>query len=155
MVIGISWKSFNSLNNAKKSIQLKDMERIFSGLDVVLVNLQYGDVEDEIREFKAVTGIDVVQCASVDNREDLEGLAALIEVCDLVVSTSSVTVHMAGALAKETWALLPYILVNFWWLSDRPDSIWYPSISLYRQTKPDDWESVYLSIRTELKNKLY
>ena len=114
MVIGISWKSFNSLNNAKKSVQLKDMERIFSGLDVVLVNLQYGDVEDEIREFKAVTGIDVVQCASVDNREDLEGLAALIEVCDLVVSTSNVTVHMAGALAKETWVLLHYVSIYYY-----------------------------------------
>ena len=45
-----------------------------------LVNLQYGDVDDEIKEFKEETGIDVVQCASVDNREDLDGLAALIEV---------------------------------------------------------------------------
>ena len=44
------------------------MERIFSGLDIVLVNLQYGDVEDEIREFKDATGIEVVQCASVYNR---------------------------------------------------------------------------------------
>ena len=70
-VIGISWKSFKVLNVLKKSVQLKDMERIFSGLDVVLVNLQYGDVEDEIREFKEATGIDVIQCASVDNREDL------------------------------------------------------------------------------------
>ena len=72
------------------------MERIFSGLDIVLVNLQYGDVDEEIREFKKATGIDVVQCASVDNRDDLDGLA-LIEVCDLVVSTSNVTIHMAGA----------------------------------------------------------
>ena len=68
-VIGISWKSFNSLNQIKKSVQLRDMERLFSGLDVVLVNLQYGDVEDEIKEFKKETGIEVVQCASVDNRE--------------------------------------------------------------------------------------
>ena len=153
MVIGISWKSFNSLNKAKKSVQLKDMERIFSGLDVILVNLQYGDVEDEIREFKEATGIEVVQCASVDNREDLEGLAALIEVCDLVVSTSSVTIHMAGALAKETWVLLHYVSIYFW-LLDRPDSIWYPSVSLYRQTKPDDWDSVYVSIRKDMKREL-
>ena len=50
-VIGISWKSFKTKYKTK-SVQLRDMERIFSGLDVVLVNLQYGDVEDEIREFK-------------------------------------------------------------------------------------------------------
>ena len=151
--IGISWKSFNSLNKATKSIQLRDMERLFSGLDVVLVNLQYGDVEDEIREFKDATGIEVVQCASVDNREDLDGLAALIEVCDLVVSITNVTVHLAGALAKDTWVLLPYV-ANFWWLVERTDSIWYPSLTLYRQPKLDDWDSVYGSIRKDLERRL-
>ena len=155
MVVGISWISFKSLNQSKKSIRLRDMEKIFSGLDIVLVNLQYGDVEDEIREFKEVTGIDIVQCASVDNREDLDGLAALIEVCDLVVSTSNVTVHLAGALAKETWVMLPRVLVNFWWLIERTDSIWYPSLKLYRQSKLDDWDSVYVSIKKDLQSKLY
>ena len=148
--IGISWKSFKVLNILKKSVQLKDMERIFSGLDVVLVNLQYGDVEDEIREFTDATGIDVVQCASVDNREDLDGLAALIEVCDLVVSTSNATVHLAGALSKETWVLLHYVSI-YYWLVERRDSIWYPSLSLYRQPTLDDWNSVYGSIRKDLE----
>ena len=144
--------SFNSLNPLKKSVQLKDMERIFSGLDVVLVNLQYGDVEDEIREFKEATGIDVVQCASVDNREDLDGLAALIELCDLVVSTSNVTVHLAGALGKDTWVLLPYV-ANFWWLLERTDSVWYPSLTLYRQKTLKDWDSVALELKEDLKKK--
>ena len=150
--IGISWKSFKTRYKTK-SIQLKDMEQIFSGLDVVLVNLQYGDIEDEIREFKEATGIDVVQCASVDNREDLNGLAALIEACDLVISITNVTVHLAGALAKETWVLLPYV-PNFWWGSDRSDSIWYPSASLYRQPTLNDWDSVYVSIRKDLDKRL-
>ncbi len=150
--IGISWKSVKT-KYKKKSTQLRDMERIFSGLDVVLVNLQYGDVDDEIREFKESTGIDVVQCASVDNREDLDGLAALIEVCDLVVSITNVTVHLAGALAKETWVLLHYVSIYFW-LVERTDSIWYPSLSLYRQPTLDDWDSVYVSIRKDLQSKL-
>ena len=151
-VIGISWKSFQTKYKTK-SVQLKDMGQIFLGLDVVLVNLQYGDVEDEIREFKEATGIDVVQCASVDNREDLDGLAALIEVCDLVVSTSNVTVHLAGALAKQTWVLLPYV-PNFWWLLDRTNSIWYPNLSLYRQPTLNDWDGVYGSIRKDIKREL-
>ena len=150
--IGISWKSFNSLNNTKKSVLLKDIAQLFSSLDVVLVNLQYGDIEDEIREFKEAFGINVVQCASVDNKEDLDGLAALIEVCDLVVSIPNVTVHLAGALAKETWVLLPYV-AHFWWLVERTDSIWYPSLTLYRQPKLEDWTSVYSSIRKDLQAK--
>ena len=151
-VIGISWKSFRSTFQTK-SIPLRDMERIFTGLNVVLVNLQYGDIDEEIREFKEATGIDVLQCASVDNREDLDGLAALIEVCDLVVSTTNVTVHMAGALAKETWVLLPYV-ANFWWLLERTDSVWYPSSTLYRQPALKDWDSVYASIRKDLETRL-
>jgi len=150
--IGISWKSFKTRYKTK-SVQLKDMERIFSGLDVVLVNLQYGDIEDEIREFKEATGIDVVQCASVDNREDLNGLAALIEACDLVISITNVTVHLAGALAKKTWVLLNFVSI-YYWLLDRPDSIWYPSVSLYRQPKLNDWDNVFVSIRTDLKKEL-
>ena len=138
-VIGISWKSIKSLNHLKKSLTLMDLAKVFKDLDVVLLNLQYGDVDKEIREFKKETGIEVLQCSSVDNREDLDGLAALIEVCDLVVSTSNVTIHLAGALAKETWVLLPYV-ANFWWLLDRSDSIWYPSLKLYRQKKFKDWE---------------
>ena len=108
---------------------------------------------DEIKEFKEETGIDVVQCASVDNREDLDGLAALIEACDMVVSTSNVTIHLAGALAKETWVLLPYV-ANFWWLLERTDSIWYPSLTLYRQQTLNDWDSVYESIRKDLEDKV-
>ena len=150
--IGISWRSFNTRYKTK-SIQLRDMEKIFSGLDVVLVNLQYGDVEDEIREFKKETGIEVLQCASVDNREDLDGLAALIEACDLVVSITNVTVHMAGALAKETLVLLPFSTI-YYWLLERTDSVWYPSITLYRQPKLKDWDSVYASVRNSLEKRL-
>ena len=151
-VIGVSWKSLSSTFRTK-SIHLRDMERIFTGLDVVLVNLQYGDVDEEIKEFKEATGINILQCTSVDNREDLDGLAALIEVCDLVVSTTNVTVHMSGALAKETWVLLPYV-ANFWWLLERTDSVWYPSSTLYRQPALDDWDSVYASIRIDLETRL-
>ena len=94
----------------------------------------------------------MIQCSSVDNREDLDGLAALIELCDLVVSTSNVTIHMAGALGKETWVLLPYV-ANFWWLLDRTDSVWYPSLRLYRQKSLNDWESVFPLIRKDLQDK--
>ena len=151
-IVGISWKSFKSLNQTKKSVDLKDFEQIFKDLDVTLLNLQYGDIDEELQKFSKETGIEVIQCSSVDNREDLDGLAALIELCDLVVSTSNVTIHMAGALGKETWVLLPYV-ANFWWLLDRTDSVWYPSLRLYRQKSLNDWESVFPLIRKDLQDK--
>ena len=151
-VIGISWKSTKSLNKAKKSLELMELAPVFKDLDVVFLNLQYGDVDKEIREFKKATGIEILQCASVDNRLDLEGLAALIEMCDLVVSTSNVTIHLAGALAKETWVLLPFV-AGFWWFIDRSDSLWYPTLKLYRQKKFGDWFTMYSEIASKLKKK--
>ena len=135
-------------------MELMDLSKVFMDLDITLVSLQYGEVDKEIREFKKETGIEVLQCPSVDNRDDLDGLAALIEVCDLVVSTSNVTIHLAGALGKETWVLLPYV-AQFWWLLDRTDSIWYPSLKLYRQKKFGDWEAITLGLRQDLMNKIY
>ena len=83
-----------------------------------------------------------MQCASVDNREDLDGLA-LIEAVTMVVSTSNVTVHMAGALAKETWVLLPLYTVAFrtngWCMVS--------SLTLYRQPVLDDWDGVCASVK--------
>ena len=72
-------------------------------------------MDEEIREFKEATGYRMFYSAHLlIIEEDLDGLAALIEVCDIVVSTSSITIHMAGALAKETWALLHYVSVYYW-----------------------------------------
>ena len=151
-IIGISWKSIKSLNHLKKSLTLMEFGKIFQDLDVVLLNLQYGEVDEEIKAFERDTGIEIIQCSSVDNREDLDGLAALIELCDLVVSTSNVTIHLAGALGKETWVLLPYV-ANFWWLLERTDSVWYPSLTLYRQKTLKDWDSVALDLKEDLKKK--
>ena len=151
-IIGISWKSIKSLNQLKKSLTLMEFGKIFQDLDVVLLNLQYGEVDEEIKAFERDTGIEIIQCASVDNREDLDGLAALIELCDLVVSTSNVTIHLAGALGKDTWVLLPYV-ANFWWLLERTDSVWYPSLTLYRQKTLKDWDSVALDLKEDLKKK--
>ena len=149
-VVGISWKSIKSLHTQKKSILLKEFGTLFKDLDIVLLNLQYGDVDNEIKEFTKSTGIEVLQCGSVDNREDLDGLAALIELCDLVVSTSNVTVHLAGALGKETWVLLPYV-ANFWWLLDRTDSIWYPTLKVYRQNSLGNWRYILSTVNRDLQ----
>ena len=74
-VIGISWKSIKSLNTLKKSLTLLEFGKIFKGLDVTLVNLQYGDVDQEIREFEEeIRDKDCAISDSVDNREDLDEL---------------------------------------------------------------------------------
>ena len=151
-VIGISWRSFSPINVERKSMDLEQFGRMFDGLDVVLLNLQYGDVNEEIRAFTKETGIEVLQCSSVNLKEDLDGLGALIALCDLVVSTSNVTIHMAGALGKEAWVLLPFA-ASFWWLIERTDSLWYPTVKLYRQKSLQDWSEILKVVRSDLDQR--
>ena len=84
---------------------------------------------------------------------DFSDTAALLNQMDLIISVDTSVVHLAGALDKKVWVLLPYI-PDFRWLLNRDDSPWYPSIRLFRQPKIDDWESVIQQLIIELK-KLY
>ena len=84
---------------------------------------------------------------------DFSDTAALLNQMDLIISIDTSVVHLAGALDKQVWVLLPYI-PDFRWLLNRDNSPWYPSIRLFRQPKFDDWESVIQQLIIELK-KLY
>ena len=71
--------------------------------------------------------------------EDFADTASIIETLDLVISVDTATAHLAGAMGKPCWTLLPYVHCDWRWLRDRTDSPWYPTMKLYRRTDPDDW----------------
>jgi hypothetical protein len=147
-VIGISWRSKNPQNGEKRSLDLKAFTAL-SAAGVKLLNLQYGEVDAEIAECKAKTGVGILQCAEVDNMQDLDGLAALIAACDLIISADNTTAHLAGALGKPCWVLLT-TAPDWRWLLERSDSPWYASVKLYRQTTAGDWEQVMAKVKTDL-----
>ena len=68
--------------------------------------------------------------------------AAQISALDLVISTSNTTVHMAGALGKRVWTLLPHI-PDWRWTLDREEALWYPAMRLFRQSSIGDWQDVF------------
>lgn len=72
--------------------------------------------------------------------EDFADTAALIEELDLLVSVDTSVVHLAGALGRPVWVLLPHV-PDWRWLLDRSDTPWYPSARLFRQTRPGDWDT--------------
>ncbi len=77
--------------------------------------------------------------------------AALIENLDLVITVDTSVAHLAGALGKPVWVLLP--LVSDWrWMLNRTDSPWYPTMRLYRQSVAGDWQHVMQAIMTDLKS---
>ena len=72
---------------------------------------------------------------------------------DLVISVDTAPCHLAGAMNIPTWILLPY--PSDWrWLRNRTDSVWYPSVQLFKQPKTGDWESVIQEVVTALRQKL-
>ncbi len=80
---------------------------------------------------------------------DFSDSAALIENLDLVITVDTAVAHLAGAMGKPVWILLPYV-ADWRWMLDRDDSPWYPSARLFRQQKPGDWSGVIQRLHTEL-----
>ena len=68
---------------------------------------------------------------------------------DLVISVDTSVAHLAGALGKPVWILLPSI-PDFRWLLDREDSPWYPSARLFRQSRPGEWQDVIRAVKREI-----
>ena len=84
---------------------------------------------------------------------DFSDTAALCELMDVVISVDTSVAHLASALGKDTWVLLPYA-PDWRWLLGRKDSPWYPSARLYRQDEKRTWDNVLGSIATDLTNRV-
>ena len=80
---------------------------------------------------------------------DYADTAALATLMDLVISVDTSVAHLAGALGRDVWLLLPYE-PDWRWLLGRHDSPWYPTARLFRQARPGDWDQVFATLRGEL-----
>jgi ADP-heptose:LPS heptosyltransferase len=80
---------------------------------------------------------------------DFTDTAALVSCLDLVISVDTSVAHLAAALGRPTWILLPY-LPDFRWLLDRDDSPWYPTVRLFRESAARDWAEVIDRVRVAL-----
>jgi hypothetical protein len=84
-----------------------------------------------------------------DALHDFSETAALIANMDLVISVDTSVAHLAGALAKPLWVMLPFT-PDWRWLLDRDDSPWYPTARLLRQDSTRSWEGVIARVKTAL-----
>jgi tetratricopeptide (TPR) repeat protein len=83
---------------------------------------------------------------------DFADTAAIVETLDLVISIDTSVAHLAGAMGKPCWTLLPAINCDWRWLRDRTDSPWYPTMRLYRQATPRDWTGTVERVIADLRN---
>ena len=140
LACGIAWRSANKQFGADKSVNLNSFRSLLTSPGFSFVNLQYGDVGAEIQSAKEELGVTIHQIEGLDVFNDIDGLLALIDACDVVVTTSNVTAHLAGSAGKRAAVLVPYGKGKIWyWHKDHEYSLWYPNLRLFYQDDPLDW----------------
>jgi len=154
-LVGVTWRSKNNRLGSRKSIDLDSLLPIFMNPALRFVSLQYGDTLDELNSLKQMYGVEINRCQSVDNFSDLDGHAALIEACDMVLTVSNTTAHIAGALGKATFVMLSKGEGRLWYWANRQDrrSIWYPAVEVFEQTEHGKWDDVVSSIFSSISEK--
>lgn len=127
-----------------RSMPFGTMARILD-LDATFVSLQKNPRADDSQALLERT--DVVELTA--HLTDFVETAALVSCLDLVITVDTSVAHLAAALGRPTWILLPYV-PDYRWLLDREDSPWYPTVRLFRQDQRHDYAPVIERVRAEL-----
>jgi hypothetical protein len=133
-------------NDHNRSVAIHSLQSLFD------LPIEFHCLQKEIREDDA--GFIHSQINIHTHSEllhDFSDTAALIDEMDLVISVDTSVAHLAGALGKEVWILLPYV-PDYRWMLDREDSPWYPTAKLFRQSIMSEWGSVIDDILHLLKS---
>lgn len=144
--VGFAWAGSQTHgNDANRSVDPDRFEPLFGVPGTRFFSLQVGGARPG---FEALAPGENVFDLSPD-LDDFADTAAAIEALDLVISVDTAVVHLAGALGRPVWVLVPYA-TSYMWLAGRDDSPWYPSLRLFRQSEPGDWDGVFDRVKEEL-----
>ena len=130
------------------------MSKFLKSNNCEFINLQYGDTELELKDLNDNFGIKIRSIDNINLYENINGALSIIKACDLVITTSNITAHLAGAIGKRTLLLTPYAAGRIWYWHDEKVNSWYPSISLHVQNKNNEWFDAIEEVAYELKNQL-
>jgi tetratricopeptide (TPR) repeat protein len=146
MKVGLVWAgSPFHRNDRNRSCQIKAMAPLSQTQGVHFYGLQTGLAGQE-----AQTHPDIHFHNLGHRLNDLSDTAAAIAHLDLVISVDTAVLHLAGALGRSAWGVLPYA-PDWRWMLDRTDSPWYPTLRLFRQAKPGDWTAVFDQVARALQ----
>ncbi len=144
--VGLAWAG-NPRYKADRlrSTTLSTFLPLLRSTDCSWISLQKADATRQIRALPA--GLSVLDAASQDR--DLAETAALIASLDLVITTDTCIAHLAGAMAKPVWILLPH-LADWRWMEQLEATPWYPTARLFRQSTPGGWAGLIERVVAEL-----
>jgi Flp pilus assembly protein TadD len=145
--VGLVWAGRPTHSNDRnRSIKLANFAPLARIPGVRFVSLQKGEAAAEAKS--PPEGMELPDLTGELN--DFADTAALIAALDLVIAVDTAVVHLAGAMGKPVWVLLPFA-PDWRWLLNRNDSPWYPTMRLFRQHQPGQWTPVIAEIRQELE----
>lgn len=149
---GLSWRSNRAAIGADKSLSLVQLLPLMQLPGIDFIDLQYGDTGPERARLAVLHQVEVLEHPDLDKTLDLDGLAAAVDACDVVVTSSNTTAHVAGALGKPTLLLLPRGSGRLWYwrLSQGGRSLWYPKVLIVEQAEPGRWEEAVEAARVQL-----
>lgn len=132
--IGVAWAGrLLHRHDYRRSIALEDFTQLFDA------QAQFVSLQTEIRESDREAHAMQTRLTHFGAElSDFADTAALIASMDLVISVDTAVAHLAGAMGKTVWLLLPY-QADWRWQRHRTDSPWYPGMRLFRQTQSGDW----------------
>lgn len=138
--VGLAWKGNPELaNDRNRSLPgLSVLRPLWDVRGVSFVSLQKGVAEDEA----AGPPADQPLIDLGSRFQDFGDAAAVIEALDLVISVDTATAHLAGALGRPCFCLIPTEGMDFRWLLGRTDSPWYPTLTLFRRPRGAGWDVV-------------
>ncbi len=144
--IGIVWAGNPAFKNYhNRSCSLADFTELAEIPGLSFYSLQKGFASVEIN--KPPEDMKII---NLENElDDFADTAALMKNLDLIISTDTATVHLAGAIGKPIWTLL-HSAPDWRWFLNRSDSPWYPSMRLFRQSKLNNWAGVFEQVKKEL-----
>ena len=149
-VVGLSWGSTAPRVGQHKSIDLMELLPLFDMPNTKFVSLQYGPPKEQIAGFWKKTG-KIVHETYINTFFDLEGIAATVQCCDVVVSVSNANVHIAGGMGKPV-LMLDANKLWYWNGKIGNRSLWYPSVRLFnRENMVAPWTNQVLEITQALK----
>jgi len=144
--VGLSWAG-NPRYKADhlRSTKLKTLEPLLRTHGVNWISLQKGAPAVQLKDLPG----DIFVWDSASDEQDLADTAAMVSSLDLVITTDTCIAHLAGAMAKPAWVLLPH-LGDWRWMQDIETTPWYPTVRLLRQPSVGDWGSVLGRVVDEL-----
>jgi len=147
--VGLVWAGNpEHVNDHRRSVDLKLLAPLFSVPGVSFASLQVGPRSDDLRKLKG-SEIKIEDLSSSFN--DFVESGAAVSALDLVITVDTSMAHLAGALGKPVWVLLPWV-TDWRWMLNREDNPWYPNMRLFRQKRgANDWTDVIMRVAEELK----